>query len=696
MAAVMAAVTDLGASMKFSTNSKFYFLPLATLILLAGATEQASAIRRGPIDVIRELSGPYATPTRAIQENSKLTYAFDPYDAFTMRYKALSGEDYPRELFEKANSGVLMDTTCAADYPNAPKFKDILMVVFVQQNDFTGRLFNCLFEHHAKKGTRVRVMLGSMGFKDSLKKKFEELSLKHPNFSYRVHDGSFNSFLSRINLSLHMKSIVAIGENPADSFTIAGGRNLSDRYYFKNFPIIENASAVGDEFVYYADIEVMIHDQELVNDAFKVSRLFWHRLTNNFYFDARLPLSTQVKMLYASQDFDNYEGLNKKGHSYYLGNFEETMDVLGTLSLTRIKGGAFVYHMDGLTLLPELAKLINTTYSRYPKSVIYAEGQGDQQTSFRSELHQSFREKVAQSGLYPRVVEAFLKELNRNTTAIPTFDEWYDGIFKSIDSLIAKKNLDKVEEFAEIYRDRISDPLNLSVSDLQRTARRVKSKNGLIGSFNEDVYNEHYKATETRPQLVTPPNGDRLFVNLFSIPTQDGQALERALIDLINASQKEIRFVNCYFHPTIGMEKAMLRAANRGVEIYITTNTKLIKDDIIKLPEQATRWSINKLLGNKRFHFNDWGTEIIHVKIYQFDNEVIHLGSANLNRRTMLFNNENAVFIADPEFMNRFNRDVMVNFSFDADKAQATSIQAPVKEHGLLYKVLRRLLQKYL
>jgi cardiolipin synthase len=125
-----------------------------------------------------------------------------------------------------------------------------------------------------------------------------------------------------------------------------------------------------------------------------------------------------------------------------------------------------------------------------------------------------------------------------------------------------------------------------------------------------------------------------------------------AYLDAIESTKSTIRIENAYFAPPAAVEKALIRAARRGVHVQVITNSLESTDEV-----EATRVS--------RYQSGDFlaaGIEVfeskerlVHSKFATFDGKVSIVGSVNLNGRSEYLDSENLAIITDPSMATKID-----------------------------------------
>lgn len=121
-------------------------------------------------------------------------------------------------------------------------------------------------------------------------------------------------------------------------------------------------------------------------------------------------------------------------------------------------------------------------------------------------------------------------------------------------------------------------------------------------------------------------------------------AVERLFMAIIVGARKKLWITSAYFVPSQTYVTALARAAKRGVDVRILTNGQLSNHRLTRL---AGRSTYAKLLqaGVKIYEYQK---TVLHAKIVTADGAYATLGSANLDERSLVLNDELNVSVTDP------------------------------------------------
>lgn len=181
------------------------------------------------------LEGAFAAP-RALSLTCPMTpgpwrLLPDALAAFDAKVQALTGRPLGPVL-------ALGDPDIPLDFSNAPDL-DLIVLSYLNLNaDYTGALMARMLEHHAARGTQVRILVADPMWGGAERALFEGLAARHPNvrlepwrYAPRPGDGTEDQ-VGRIHRVQHVKLFAVIARDLARSVAMIGGRNLADGYVF--------------------------------------------------------------------------------------------------------------------------------------------------------------------------------------------------------------------------------------------------------------------------------------------------------------------------------------------------------------------------------------------------------------------------------------------------------------------------------
>lgn len=127
---------------------------------------------------------------------------------------------------------------------------------------------------------------------------------------------------------------------------------------------------------------------------------------------------------------------------------------------------------------------------------------------------------------------------------------------------------------------------------------------------------------------------------LCSGPGQEGGTFKRMLLADIKRA-RDIRIISAYFLPTTGIRRNLARAARVGSEVRIITAGRTD----VRMARYAGRALYSRLL-RSGIRIFEYEPQVLHTKLIIVD-EVVYVGSANLDTRSLNINYELLVRIHD-------------------------------------------------
>ncbi|WP_028400623.1 cardiolipin synthase [Ectobacillus panaciterrae] len=136
------------------------------------------------------------------------------------------------------------------------------------------------------------------------------------------------------------------------------------------------------------------------------------------------------------------------------------------------------------------------------------------------------------------------------------------------------------------------------------------------------------------------------------VPT-DGAYLQQAFLDLIEEAEHDLYIGTPYFIPGRKLQRALLRAAERGIRITILVPKKadhpLVREAKLPYCRPLLR------AGCSIYQFEDG---FFHAKIIMVDGRICDIGTANFDLRSLYINHEINCFIYDKSFIEVVKKEV--------------------------------------
>lgn len=181
--------------------------------------------------------------------------------------------------------------------------------------------------------------------------------------------------------------------------------------------------------------------------------------------------------------------------------------------------------------------------------------------------------------------------------------------------------------------------------------------------------------TTSKVDGVTPCN----MQTVFSGPDMEYRAIMQTYLRIIMQSTKYVYIESPYFMPNEAVRSALVTAAKSGVEIKIII--PLFSDDRIVL---MSTYSYVKDLASAGIHFYFYKAGFIHSKLIISDDQIVSVGSANMDFRSLEHNFETNVILYGDEtaaiFRNIFERDMADSESFDMKRWKSRPFSMRIKE----------------
>jgi cardiolipin synthase A/B len=162
---------------------------------------------------------------------------------------------------------------------------------------------------------------------------------------------------------------------------------------------------------------------------------------------------------------------------------------------------------------------------------------------------------------------------------------------------------------------------------------------------------------ENRSQLKDKIGAQSHIRHFYAVPYTDDRAVEQVYVNIISSAQKKIRIVNPYVRPTKAVASAIRDALLRGVNIDFISGFDFALDNTAGFVGDMNKMSVSSLLKKSagapgKIRFFSWNEQgpfsIVHSKAIAVDNDVLYVGSANMDLRTFVHDIENGMVITGP------------------------------------------------
>ena len=211
----------------------------------------------------------------------------DQRNAFGLKVKSLLGKDLSEKMYKTANPFLPID------FSKAPKLDEILISSLVFEKDFSGKVLSRIIEHHAKRGTKVKIIIAKALLTDESEKMFSDLrkkykSLKIKFYRYKgVGRHRSNTALSRFHKVNHVKILAVKGRKTDVVFM--GGRNIHDGFLFpepidhSKFPELTQRSQT--EYSMWEDMDLKLTSKKLNRSIRSQYMSFWNHDRKDMFFN---------------------------------------------------------------------------------------------------------------------------------------------------------------------------------------------------------------------------------------------------------------------------------------------------------------------------------------------------------------------------------------------------------------------------
>jgi cardiolipin synthase len=153
-----------------------------------------------------------------------------------------------------------------------------------------------------------------------------------------------------------------------------------------------------------------------------------------------------------------------------------------------------------------------------------------------------------------------------------------------------------------------------------------------------------------------PPvkRGDLAMESVKSSPASGAAEAYLLFLLAIDGARHSIRLTNPYFVPDGEMAQAMVRAAERGVDVQVIT-AGAVGSLLDRLVRKASQAHFGRAL-QAGVKIHEYGPALLHAKTLVIDDEWVSVGSANLDNRSFALNNELNVTFMDRAIAARLTR----------------------------------------
>jgi cardiolipin synthase len=130
--------------------------------------------------------------------------------------------------------------------------------------------------------------------------------------------------------------------------------------------------------------------------------------------------------------------------------------------------------------------------------------------------------------------------------------------------------------------------------------------------------------------------------------------IERAYLAGIRTAKREILIANAYFFPGIRFRRALIAAADRGVQVTLLLQARVE----YRLLHYASRALYGQLLAGG-VAIEEYHRSFLHAKVAVVDERWATVGSSNIDPYSLLMSREANLFVRDPAFAGRLRTELM-------------------------------------
>ena len=211
----------------------------------------------------------------------------DGVAALDRRIQALTGRPVGRAALLSGDPDLPLDFSAAPDL-------DLIVLSYLNLNaDFTGALMARMLEHHAARGTAVRILVAEPMWAPADRALYEGLAARYPHvriepwrYAPRPGDG-FEAQAGRVHRVQHTKLFAVLARAPGRSVAMIGGRNLADGYAFDQphdlgahpqlRQYVRGRALLADGYHSYSDLEIALSGDAQVRTLVAHWAELWNR-----------------------------------------------------------------------------------------------------------------------------------------------------------------------------------------------------------------------------------------------------------------------------------------------------------------------------------------------------------------------------------------------------------------------------------
>ncbi|WKT59847.1 phospholipase D family protein [Microbulbifer thermotolerans] len=155
-------------------------------------------------------------------------------------------------------------------------------------------------------------------------------------------------------------------------------------------------------------------------------------------------------------------------------------------------------------------------------------------------------------------------------------------------------------------------------------------------------------------------------------PGTEGGFAGGELMRRITGARRQLIIISPYLLPGEHYLQQLIAAAERGVEVYILTNS-LASSDVIfvhgayrkyRRPLLEAGVHLYELSSALKYKLDSWHGEsrsLLHAKLFAVDGQWLYVGSFNLDQRSILLNTELGLMIKSPQLTEMVSKNLIAN-----------------------------------
>lgn len=157
-------------------------------------------------------------------------------------------------------------------------------------------------------------------------------------------------------------------------------------------------------------------------------------------------------------------------------------------------------------------------------------------------------------------------------------------------------------------------------------------------------------------EAAKPKLGAELYArHFFFTPNAGSSNLREIFIRLIRSAKRSLIITSPYFHPDRELMESIRSALQAGVKITIVTNLNLKGDDYGPATiNESNRRSVKEFLERAEIHSWSKDSTMLHAKSILVDDQVLYIGSVNLNRRSFHHDLENGLILTGNQAVRQY------------------------------------------